>query len=139
MASYEQKVKERCSFSVPQGWVSQLIFSMCWNPEDVGSNASEGKDALTKQGQTGKEQIFFISLCSRRKCGPSCLPVCLNIWIKGVCLPESRSKLRAVSSHCKIWIKGMYLPTSKVQTGNGWTHFKLTRKSLTDVLSISGL
>ena len=75
MASYEQKVKEHSSFSVPQGWVSQLIFSMCWNPEEVGSNASEVKDAITKQGQTDNEQIFFLSLCSSRKCGPSCIPV----------------------------------------------------------------
>lgn len=73
---------------------------MCWNPGDVGSNASEGMDALTKQGQTGKEQIFLLSLCSSRRCGPSCLPVSifgLKVCVflnqdpnKGLCLPISR-------------------------------------------------
>lgn len=27
-----------------RGWVSQLIFSICQNPEEAGHNASEGMD-----------------------------------------------------------------------------------------------
>ena len=43
-----------------------LIFSRHWNPEEVGSNASEGMDMLESQEQAGKEQSLSssISLCS---------------------------------------------------------------------------
>jgi hypothetical protein len=48
MASCEQKVHESSSSPVSQEWVSQLVFCICWNPEEVGSNAHEGMDDLEK-------------------------------------------------------------------------------------------
>jgi hypothetical protein len=35
--------------------MSQLVFSRCWNPKEVGSNASEGMD-LPRCKQADKEQ-----------------------------------------------------------------------------------
>ena len=39
----------------PQGWVSQLVFCVCWTPKEGGSNATEGTDVLARWGQAGKE------------------------------------------------------------------------------------
>lgn len=36
--------------------MTPLVFSRCGNPEEVGSNASEGLDLLARGEQTGKEQ-----------------------------------------------------------------------------------
>ena len=35
----------------PRGWVSQLVFRICQNPEEVGTNASGGMDLLVRQKQ----------------------------------------------------------------------------------------
>lgn len=48
MVDYEQKVQESSDCSVP--WITQLVFSMHQNPDDVGSNASEGVDLLGRVG-----------------------------------------------------------------------------------------
>ena len=56
MAHCEEQIQESNSCSVPQGWVSQMVLCICWNPEEVGSSASERVDVLVKQGQVGKEQ-----------------------------------------------------------------------------------
>lgn len=40
--------------------MSQLAFSTHWNPEEVGSNASEGMDLLKRREQAGKEQSFLL-------------------------------------------------------------------------------
>lgn len=45
-----------------QDWVSQLVFSTSWNPEDVDSNASEEMNFLTWWEQTGKEQKIPCSI-----------------------------------------------------------------------------
>lgn len=34
----------------------ELVFSICWNLEEVGSNASEGMDLPARQEQAGKER-----------------------------------------------------------------------------------
>lgn len=40
--------------------MSQMVFSICVNPEEVGCKASEGMDLLAKQRrQEGKDTIFF--------------------------------------------------------------------------------
>lgn len=31
-----------------QGWISQLVFSVCWIPVEPGSSASEGTDVLAR-------------------------------------------------------------------------------------------
>jgi len=41
--------------------MSLLIFSSFWNPREVGSNASEGMDLLTRHGRTGKEESVLPS------------------------------------------------------------------------------
>lgn len=43
------------------GWVS-LVFCICCNPKEIGSNVSEGKDVLARKGQAGKDQNFPSSL-----------------------------------------------------------------------------
>lgn len=56
-----------------------MVFSRCWNPEEVGSNASEGV-----------AHIKVLSLpISRYGLKASVFP--LMIQIKGLCLPASRS------------------------------------------------
>jgi hypothetical protein len=35
--------------------MSQMVFGICWNPEEVGYNASERMDLLLRWEQTGKE------------------------------------------------------------------------------------
>ena len=44
----------------PQGWVSQLVFSICWNSREVDSNAGEGVDLVGGQEQAGRERDFLL-------------------------------------------------------------------------------
>ena len=56
MVNYEWKVQESSSCALsPQNCMSQLVFSICWDPE-VGSSGNEGMDLLARGGQAGKEQ-----------------------------------------------------------------------------------
>ena len=87
------KARESSSCSVPQGWVSQLLFCISWNPEEIGSNASEGMDVLAKWGQGGVEwRNPYIDF--QQKVWPK-LKVCLKLGIKGTCHPTSRSKSKS--------------------------------------------
>lgn len=60
---------------VPQGWVSQLVLCVCWNPEEVATNAREGADVLARGGQTGREQqlpsSLFLCRLPEEGCGPN--------------------------------------------------------------------
>ena len=67
--------------------MSQLVFSIHCNPEEVGSNASEGMDLLARQEQAGKEQNF--------------LPPCPYTGFQ-------RKSVAQVTCDLKIWIKGMH-------------------------------
>lgn len=78
--------------------VSRLVFTMCWDPEDIGSNASEEMDVLPTWGQVVKEQKLpsFMSL-GRFPADVAQIKgvsYCLVIWIKDKCLPDSISKLK---------------------------------------------
>ena len=44
--------------------MSPLVFSMCWNPEEVDSNASEGMNLLANEGKQAESKGFlsFMSL-----------------------------------------------------------------------------
>lgn len=104
MASHYQKVRESSSCSVPQGCMSQVVFSMCCNPE-VGSKASEGTDVLARWGQVDKEQSFLL-LCPY-------IDVQLKVWprLKGLSLTTSRSELNARVFLPKVRIKDVcFLP-----------------------------
>ena len=85
MACGEQKVQEPSSCSVPQGWVSQLVLHLCWNPIEEGSSAREGMDVLA-----GKEQKLPASELLYR-------------------LPAERVNIKGISSQFKMWIKGMHV------------------------------
>lgn len=41
---------------IPQDQMSELLFSIHWNPGEVGSNVSERKDLLRRPKQARKEQ-----------------------------------------------------------------------------------
>jgi hypothetical protein len=44
------------------GWMPPLVFSIHWNPEDIGSNASGGNGFASKgQGQADRERGFLLS------------------------------------------------------------------------------
>lgn len=101
--------------------MSQLVFCLCWNPEEAGSNANEGMNVLTMSGQAGEEQELPSSMSLHQ------FPAGGMAHIKGM------------SSHLKIRIKVVCLSTSNVWTRNELTYFKPSRKSLTAVRSISGL
>lgn len=99
IATHEWKDQESSSFSVPQGRVSQLVFCLCWDPKEVSSNAREGVDVLTRQGQA-VEQSFLLPL-SLYTCPPKSVAQikfmhsCLKFWMKGMCHPASRSSSKA--------------------------------------------
>ena len=38
------------------GWISQLVFGLCWNPKEVDFNANKGMDTLGSHGKTSGEQ-----------------------------------------------------------------------------------
>lgn len=44
------------------GWISQLVFSLCWNPKEVDFNANKGMDILGSHGKTSKEQKLSSSM-----------------------------------------------------------------------------
>lgn len=96
MADREWKVPDFRSCPVTQGWMSQLVFSVCWNPEEVYCRATEGLgDVLARQGQTGKEQNPppLVSLCKLPAEGVvqvKGVSSCLWILMKDVCLPPSK-------------------------------------------------
>ena len=80
--------------------MSQVVFWICWNPKEVGSNANERQDVLTMGGQAGEEQALPSSMvliqASSRRWGQ--IKVCLKVF-----------------SSLKIWIKGMLLSCLKIQ------------------------
>ena len=45
-----------------QVWVSQLIFSIYQNPEEVGSNDSEGMDMVADMGREEAKRESFLPL-----------------------------------------------------------------------------
>lgn len=67
-----------------QDWVFQKVFSILWNPEEVGSNISEGIDLLAIQEQATKckSSIYLYRL-----------PTEGVTQIKGVCLPISNVQI----------------------------------------------
>ena len=40
----------------------QLLFRICWNPEEADSNAYEGMNLLLRQEQAGKAQKLLSSM-----------------------------------------------------------------------------
>lgn len=92
-------------------WMSQLVFSICWNPEEAGSNASEGRNMLARRRQAGQEQkLPSVSLYR--------LPA------------ESVAQIKGVSSCLKIRFKGVCLPASQDWTRSGFIHFKPSKNHL---------
>ncbi|CAO2643094.1 hypothetical protein LEMLEM_LOCUS26503 [Lemmus lemmus] len=75
----------------------QLVFSICWNPKEVGYNSGEGMDVLAKRGQAVKEEENLPSPMSLYR-----LPAEVVVQVRGV------------SSHLKVCIKGLSHPTSRI-------------------------
>lgn len=125
--------------------MSRLAFCMCWNPEEMGFNASKGMDVLARQEQAGEEQKLpspcpYIGI--QQKHGPyyryillppvlykGWVSSCLMTIIKGLCLPTLGSRWRHTFSHLKIQIKGVCLSPSKAQTRRGLGYFNPSRKT----------
>lgn len=65
VAVYQQKAQESSS-SIHQGWMSQLVFSISQNPEEIGSSAHEGMDLLVRVSESKQAKsklpafLFFI-------------------------------------------------------------------------------
>ena len=79
--------------------MSLLVFSICWNPEEVGFNASEGMDVLARQEQVDKEQK---------------LPSSTSLYR---CPAEVMAQIKRIESYyLKIWIKCLCLPTLKFRS-----------------------
>ncbi|EGV91322.1 hypothetical protein I79_026029 [Cricetulus griseus] len=68
------KFKNPCS--VHTRLKSQLVFSICWNPKEVGFSASEGVDVLARQQPAAKASLYG-------------LPAEGGAHIKARCLPAS--------------------------------------------------
>lgn len=54
MAVYQWKVQGSI-VSCSQGLMSQVVFSVCWSPEEIESNAREGMGLLAK-ARTGRQE-----------------------------------------------------------------------------------
>lgn len=54
VAVYQWKVQGSI-VSCSQGLMSQLVFSVCWSPEEIESNAREGMGLLAK-ARTGRQE-----------------------------------------------------------------------------------
>jgi hypothetical protein len=90
--------------------MSQLVFSISWNPGEIGWDASEGIDLLARPGQAGKEQDRPSSLSLYRL------------------LAEGGAQIRGSSSHLKRPGLKLCLFTTEIQ----WI-FNLSKYSLTGV------
>jgi hypothetical protein len=107
IASYEWELQESSSFSVPQGWVSLLVFCVNWTPEEASSNLCAGK--VCASGQRTKEH-FLLPASLYRPPGEGVAQ------IKGVSqdldpkLTSFSLKIRIkdmLSSCLKIWVTGV--------------------------------
>jgi hypothetical protein len=87
--------------------MSQLVFSILQDPEEVGFAASEGIDFLVKQERAGKDRASFPPLCPLYR-----LPA------------EGVVQITEGSSHLKRLGLKVYLPTPKIQIRSGSSHFK---------------
>lgn len=84
--------------------MSLPVCSICGNPKEIGSSASEGMNVLSRhaEGKQGKSKsIFPLSPCQA----------------------EGVAQNKGASSYLKIRIKDVYLPTSRVRTRSGLIHF----------------
>lgn len=99
-------------FLIPQGWMSQLIFSICWNPEEIGSNANEGLDELTKKWAHKRWTKWFLFIC----------PYSLST---AVVPPPLYPDQRCVFFSLKLFVNGIGLPISKFQTRSGLLNMTL--------------
>lgn len=87
MAGYKQKIQESSSCSVHEAVYLSWVFSVCWNPKVVASNASERKELLARQEEAGKKQKLSCPISFYR------VPAEGGALIKSrfkVCLPTSK-------------------------------------------------
>ena len=88
----------------PCSWMPQLLFSMCWNPEEVGSNASEGMDLPARQEQAKRASSLLPCPLYRQSA-------------------EGGAQITGKFSHLKRSGLKMCLRTSKIQIRSGPLHF----------------
>ena len=92
MAGYELKLQKFQEFLSPECFLSCLVFSIYWNPKEVGSCSQEGTEMRTEWGPETNE--------------PKPPPMCLySLPAQGV------AKSTGVSSYVMNRIKGVCLPT----------------------------
>lgn len=86
--------------------MSQLAFSIRWNPKEVGSNTSEGMDLLVRGEQAKRKASFvvvvlFFSLFFKDRvflCSPGLeLTLASNLQIS-TCLCLPRARIRGVAT-----------------------------------------
>lgn len=79
--------------------MSQLVFSMCWNPKEVGSKVREnGCVSKARASRTREKVSFSYILPAEGMVQIKCVSSCLRSHIKGVCLLPQRTALEVDSS-----------------------------------------
>ena len=101
ISCYDCNVQGSSSFLIQiSGWISQLVFSVHWNPEEVGSNASERMDLLAGKEHLGKEQK---------------LPSSMSLYnLSG----ESMTQIRGGCSQLKYLNISPMIPTFPIYSGD---------------------
>jgi hypothetical protein len=90
------------------------VFGICWNPKEIGSNANEGMDLLSRGKHTGKKLK---------------LPSSMSLYR----LPEGLAQIRGGFSQLK-WIKG---DSSHLKNPDLRTIFSQLKRSELDVVGNS--
>lgn len=106
MAANEWKVEESSTL----GCMSQVIFSIPWNPNEVGFNASEGMYLPAMREHTSKEQKLSSFMTLYRLLAAGVAPIRggffqLKWYGFKVCLPASRYVLKACVPTSKSWMR----------------------------------
>lgn len=116
MSGCERKAQESSSSQSPRLDVSAALHT-CWDPEDIGFNASERTDLLARWEQAGNEKKLPSSMSLGRLPAESVTQI-RNVFSQleqsglKVCLPASRFRLKACFSQLKRSGLEVYLPTS---------------------------
>ena len=149
MSAHVWKVQESSNVQSTRLCIS-LVFSACWNPGEVGSDASEGTDLFARWEQTGKELKLPTSypyIYCQRKAWPR-LEVGIHLKRSGLAAKASGSlwgwgqpglyqknpvsttktnkQTKPKNPPRKIWTKGC-LPVSKIQIRSRSSCFKLSK------------
>ena len=106
MAGYELKLQKFQELLSPQCFLSWLVFSIYWNPKEVGSCSQEGTEMRTRWGPETNEPKpplrCLYSLPAQGVAEVKGVSAGIMHWIKGVCLPTKFNHQRSVFASLRL-------------------------------------